>query len=162
MAIRISKILLVAALAFYCLLSALNNIIDYKAIFLSISHVFKMDSLMPQTSITYRAITATSLHHAGFIFIIFLETLTGILCALGAYQLFKVKNEEAKIFNQAKKTAVIGLTLGFLTWQIIFMSIGGEWFGMWMNPIFNNVLTTAFHIFISFLIILIYVTHYDE
>lgn len=121
-----------------------------------------MDSLMPQTSITYRAITSPSLHYAGFIVIVGLEFLTGILCALGAYKLFRVKNRDATIFNPTKKTAVVGLTLGFLTWQVIFMSIGGEWFGMWMNPIFNNVLTTAFHIFITFLVILVYVSHYDE
>lgn len=162
MVIRISKILLVASLAFYCLLSAFNNIIDYTAIFLSIKHVFMMDSLMPQTSITYRAITSPILHYAGFIFIIALEILTGILCGLGAYKLFRVRNQDAMIFNHTKKMAVVGLTLGFLTWEVIFMSIGGEWFGMWMNPIFNNVLTTAFHIFITFLVILIYVAHHDE
>lgn len=162
MAIRISKILLVASLAFYCLLSALNNIIDFKAIFQGVSHVFMMDSLMPQTSISYRAITSPVLHYTGFIFIVVLEIVTGILCGIGAYKLFRVKNKDATTFNHAKKTAVVGLTLGFLTWQVIFMSVGGEWFGMWMNPMFNNVLTAAFHIFITFLVILIYVTRNDD
>ncbi|CDZ77200.1 hypothetical protein BN59_01482 [Legionella massiliensis] len=162
MTIRISKILLVAALAFYCLLSAFTNINDYQAIVQGVSHVFMMDSLMPHTSITYRAITSPILHYTGFIFIIALEILTGVLCGLGAYKLFRVKNEDAATFNRAKKTAVAGLTLGFLTWQVIFMSIGGEWFGMWMNPMFNNVLTAAFHIFITFLVLLIYVARDDE
>lgn len=162
MVIRISKILLVASLAFYCFLSAFSNIVDYNAIFLSVRHVFMMDSLMPQTSITSHAITSPILHYTGFIFIVACEILTGILCVFGAYKLFRVRNKEAMIFNRTKKTAVVGLTLGFLTWQVIFMSIGGEWFGMWMNPIFNNILTTAFHIFITFLVILLYVTRSDE
>jgi len=25
----------------------------------------------------------------------------------------------------------LGLTLGLLLWQVGFMTIGGEWFGMW-------------------------------
>jgi predicted small integral membrane protein len=162
MVIRISKIILIASIAFYCLLSAFTNIIDNQFILQSIRHVFLMDNLIPQTSITNRAVTSPVLHYLGFIVIVTLEILTGILCGLGAYKLFRVKNKDAVIFNHSKKTAIVGLTLGFLTWQIIFMSIGGEWFGMWMNPMFNNILTAAFHIFITFLVILIYVTHSDE
>jgi predicted small integral membrane protein len=162
MAIRISKILLLASLAIYCLLSALSNINDFQTTLQSVKHVFMMDSLMPQTSITYRALTSPALHYTGLIFILSLEILTGILCGLGAYKLFRVRNKDAMLFNHTKKTAIIGLTLGFLTWQVIFMSIGGEWFGMWMNPLFNNVLTAAFHIFITFLVLLIYVSRNDE
>ena len=38
-----------------------------------------------------------------------------------------------------KRTAIAGLTVGFLLWQVGFMAIGGEWFGMWMSPQWNGI-----------------------
>jgi len=37
--------------------------------------------------------------------------------------------KSAVVFNCSKSIAIAGLTLGFLVWQVGFMSIGGEWFG---------------------------------
>ena len=34
---------------------------------------------------------------------------------------------------------IAGLALGFLLWQVGFMSIGGEWFGMWQSKDWNGV-----------------------
>ena len=67
----------------------------------------------------------------------------------------------AQAFNRSKKLAIAGLTLGFLTWQVSFMSIGGEWFGMWMSSEWNGV-PDAFRFFITILGVLIYLVHKDE
>ncbi|MCW3478586.1 DUF2165 family protein [Neisseriaceae bacterium JH1-16] len=56
-------------------------------------------------------------------------------------------------FHAAKKWSVVGLTLGFLTWQVAFMSAGG----MWMSKQWNGV-PDAFRFFTTLLIVLIYVT----
>jgi predicted small integral membrane protein len=45
---------------------------------------------------------------------------------------------DARTFNRAKATAVAGLTLGFLLYQFGFITIGGEWFGMWMSHDWNG------------------------
>ena len=42
-------------------------------------------------------------------------------------------------FNRAKRTAIAGLTVGFLLWLVGFMAVGGEWFGMWMSQQWNGV-----------------------
>jgi predicted small integral membrane protein len=42
-----------------------------------------------------------------------------------------------------KYREIAGLTVGFLTWQVGFMSVGGEWFGMGMSETWNGV-TDAF------------------
>ncbi|WP_165679542.1 DUF2165 family protein, partial [Metapseudomonas otitidis] len=60
-------------------------------------------------------------------------------------------------FRAAKGWAVAGLTLGFLTWQVGFMSVGGEWFGMWMSKQWNGV-PDAFRFFITLLVVLIYLS----
>ena len=54
----------------------------------------------------------------------------------------------------------MGLTLGFLTWQVGFMSIGGEWFGMWMSKQWNGV-PDAFRFFVTIILVLIYLVQRD-
>ncbi|QBR84563.1 DUF2165 domain-containing protein [Legionella israelensis] len=161
MLIRTSKILLVAAIAFYASLTAFSNITDYATNFSAVQKVFMMKEVLPGTTITYRAINAPVIHHLGYIFIIFMESLTAILCWIGVWKLSHAVKQPAFIFNEAKEVAIAGLTIGFLTWQVTFMSIGSEWFGMWMSPQLNEAVNTAFRIFITILAVLIYLVHKD-
>lgn len=162
MIIRLSKIIMVAAVAFYCLLTAFGNITDYAANLPAVERTLSMKDVFPNSTITYRAITNPALQNAAYMFIISLESLTALLCVFGAWKLFKARKQTASVFNHAKNWSVAGLTLGVLVWQVIFMSVGGEWFGMWMSPMLNNALTTAFHIFITILVILVYLVSKDE
>lgn len=160
--IRLSKMVLVAAVAAYCIVTAMANIIDYHAHFPAVERAMSMQEVFPTVTISYRAVTNTHLHHAAYVTIIVLESLTGLLCAIGVWQLLRVRKEKAVVFNRQKRWAVAGLTLGFLTWQFLFMTIGGEWFGMWMSPVLNGALTTSFQIFVTILLVLIYLVSKDE
>lgn len=162
MIIRLSKIVLVAAVAFYCLLTAFGNITDYATNLPAVERALSMKDVFPNSTITYRAITNPALQNAAYMFIISLESLTALLCAFGAWKLFRARKQTASVFNHAKSWAVAGLTLGVCIWQVIFMTVGGEWFGMWMSPMLNNALTTAFHIFMTILVILVYLVNKDE
>lgn len=160
MAIRFSKVLLTAAIALFASLVAFGNITDYGSNFVFVQHVLLMDTIFPTATIKYRAIDSVVAHHAAYIFIIALETLTAILCWMGAWHLFRSRHAPASEFNRRKRFAVVGLTLGFLVWQVGFMSIGGEWFGMWMSEQWNGV-SSAFRFFITIGIVLIYVAQRD-
>lgn len=159
---RSSKMILVLAMSFFCSLTVFGNISDAMTNFHGVVGVLEMKQIFPTSTIAYRAIMNPNLHHAAFVIIISFEALTGLLCLIGAIKMFRARNENAKAFNLSKNWAIAGLTLGFLTWQVLFMSIGGEWFGMWMSQMFNGALTTAFHIFITMLVVLIYVVQKDE
>lgn len=161
MIIRVSKAVMVLAIAFFASLVAFGNITDYGSNFAFVSHVFMMDTIFPDATIKYRAIQTGWVHHAGYMFIIALETLTAILCWVGGFKLLAAREGSAQSFNYEKKWAVIGLTLGFLTWQVGFMSVGGEWFGMWMSSTWNGV-PDAFRFFITILAVLIYVALPDS
>ena len=63
-------------------------------------------------------------------------------------------------FNRAKTFAILGLTLGLLLWQVGFMSIGGEWFGMWQSKEWNGV-PSAFRFVVVILGVLIFVAMPD-
>jgi predicted small integral membrane protein len=116
--------------------------------------------VFPTTTIKYRAIDAPALQTAAYVLIIAAETLTAILCWIGAVRLL-LASGDAAAFNRAKGFAVVGLTLGFLVWQVGFMSIGGEWFGMWMSSKWNGV-PDAFRFLVTILMVLIYLVLPDR
>ena len=153
---RLSKTALVAAIAFFASLVAFGNITDYGTNFAFVMHVFAMDTIFPDATITYRAITSPLLQNLGYIAIIAAETLTAVLCWIGAFVMLRQRKAGAAVFNRAKGLSIAGLTLGFLVWQVGFMSVGGEWFGMWMSKTWNGV-PDAFRFFITIIAVLIYV-----
>ncbi|WP_445497500.1 DUF2165 family protein [Photorhabdus sp. SF281] len=161
MIIRLSKILMVFAIALFATLVAFGNITDYGTNFVFVQHVLMMDTIFPDATITYRAIHSPILHHIGYIAIISLETLTAVLCWIGGIRLLANLKSNAVVFNKKKAIAIAGLTLGFLTWQVAFMSIGGEWFGMWMSKQWNGV-SSAFRFFVTIILVLIYLIQRDR
>jgi predicted small integral membrane protein len=97
---------------------------------------------------------------AAYALIIATEAATAVLCWIGAGALARRLSADAAAFNRAKSFAVVGLTLGFLLWQVGFMSIGGEWFGMWQSQ-WNGV-PSAFRFLITILAVLIFVAIPDQ
>ena len=137
--IRSAKIVLVAAVALHATLVAFGNITDYGTNFEFVKHVLSMDTIFKSSTIGYRAMTSPVVHHAAYILIIAAETLTAVLCWIGCWRLFKRLRAGAAEFNGAKPFAIGGLMLGLLIWQVGFITIAGEWFGMWMSQQWNGV-----------------------
>jgi len=154
--IRLAKIALIAAIAAAATLVAFDNIIDYGTNFAFVQHVLTMDTIFPGSAIAHRAITSPALHHAAYWVIIAAEALTALLCWIGAARLLRHRHAPAEAFNRAKAPAVAGLTLGFLTWQFGFMTIGGEWFGMWQSAQWNGA-PSAFRFAMVVIAVLIFV-----
>jgi predicted small integral membrane protein len=154
--IRAAKVALVAAVALFASLVAFGNMTDYETNFMFVQHVLMMDTLFPVSTIKYRAITNPVLHHAAYSLIIAAETATAILCWLGTFALLRRLRADPRTFNRAKSFAIAGLTLGFLLWQVGFMSIGGEWFGMWQSHQWNGV-PSAFRFVMVIAAVLIFV-----
>jgi predicted small integral membrane protein len=157
---RVAKIVMVAAIAASATLVAFGNLTDYGTNFVFVQHVLSMDSIFPDSTIRYRAITSPALHHLAYAIIIAAEALTAALCWIGAAKLLYRLRADARLFHGAKAFAVGGLTLGFLTWQLGFMTIGGEWFGMWMSPKWNGV-PSAFRFAMIIVAVLIFVAMPD-
>lgn len=158
---RYSKLLLLISIAIFCTLVSFGNITDYKTNFEFVKHVFMMDTIFSNSSIKYRSINNIVLINLGYILIISLETLSAILCWIGAYKMLRAIKSNAQIFNDSKRIAIAGLTSGFLTWQVGFMSVGGEWFGMWMSDKWNGI-ESSFRFFITIIAVLIYISIKDD
>ena len=120
-----------------------------------------MDTIYPFSTIKYRAITNPTLHHVAYAVIIAVEMIIAIMCWVGAIVLARRIHSDAVVFNQAKTFAIVGLLVGFLLWQVAFMSIGGEWFGMWQSQQWNGV-PSAFRFLMTFIAVLIFVAMPDQ
>jgi predicted small integral membrane protein len=156
LALRAAKAVTVAAVALFATLVAFGNITDYGTNFAFVQHVLTMDTIFPSSTIKYRAIANPTLHHAAYALIIAVEIAVAVLCWAGAFMLARCLRAEAGSFARAKTFAVLGLSLGFLLWQVGFMSIGGEWFGMWQSAQWNGV-PSAFRFVMVILGVLIFV-----
>jgi len=157
---RLVKVAFVAAIAFFATLVSFGNITDYGTNYEFVKHVMSMDTIFPNSTIHYRAITEPGLHTAAYWLIIGAETLTALLCWIGAYAMLSKLTTGAAMFNGSKGWAVAGLALGFLIWQVGFMTIGGEWFGMWMSQQWNGI-EDAFHFIMIIIAVLIFIAMPD-
>jgi predicted small integral membrane protein len=160
-AIRAAKAALVAAIALFASLVTFGNLTDYNTNFLFVQHVLSMDTIFEFSTIKYRAITDPTLQRAAYAAIIAVEGATALLCWIGAAVLLRHIRADAATFNRSKTYAVAGLTLGFLLWQVGFMSIGGEWFGMWQSQQWNGV-PSAFRFLTTIIAVLIFVALPDQ
>lgn len=86
----------------------------------------------------WRAINSPAVHTAFYLSIITWETLTMILCWVGAVKLASALRGTATNFQAAKRVAIIALTLSLLMWMVAFLSVGGEWFLMWQSRTWNG------------------------
>ena len=158
---RAAKIAMVAAIALFATLVTFGNITDYGTNLAFVQHVLSMDTIFERSTIRYRAITSPALHHAAYAVIIATEAVTALLCWIGALALLRRLRADAGAFNRAKGFAVAGLTLGFLLWQVGFMTIGGEWFGMWQSKSWDGV-PSAFRFVMVIMAVLIFVAMPDR
>jgi predicted small integral membrane protein len=160
MIFRLTKILVMAALALQISLVAFGNITDYGTNLAFVQHVLAMDTIFPDATIHYRAITSVPLQHAAYVLIIAFETLAALLCWSGAWRMWHSRRASAEQFQRAKGLAAVGLSVGLLIWLVGFMGVGGEWFGMWMSDHWNGI-QSAFRLAILLLAALIYLERRD-
>jgi len=136
--LRIIKSLLVASVALFASLVAVNNLVDYGSNFQFVRHVLSMDTTFPDNQLMYRAITSEPIHHVAYGLIIAMEALTGLLCAIGAVHMFSNRNAGMTQFRAARLLASLGLTCGIVLWSTGFLAIGAEWFLMWQSAQWNG------------------------
>ena len=157
MSLRIAKILLVGALAFYACIVAYDNIIDYGSNYQFVRHVLSMDTTFPGNALIHRAITNERVWSKVYALIIAWEWLTSALLAIGALALLVRLRAPAAIFNRAKTWAVAGLLAGFGLWFFGFLVVAGEYFAMWQSQTWNGQ-QAAFRLTMVILGVLIFVS----
>ena len=161
MILRIAKIATAASVAAFLTLVAFGNLTDYGTNFAFVQHVLAMDTIFPASTIGYRAVTDPSLHHVAYALIIATQAVAAALCWIGVIRLLRHLRDDAVAFSRSKDVIIAGLTIAFLLYQLGFVTIGGEWFGMWMSQQWNGV-PSAFRFLITIIAVLIFVSLPDS
>jgi predicted small integral membrane protein len=145
--LRLSKTLLVAAVALYYTLVVFDNLTDYGSNYAFVHHVLLMDSTFPGNHGLWRAIHPLWVHAAFYDTIIAWEAATMLLLWAGTFELLRAVGRPGGAFQEAKTLAIGGLTVSLLMWFVAFMGVGGEWFLMWQSHNWNGQ-EEAFRMFV--------------
>jgi predicted small integral membrane protein len=137
-AIRICKMLLLAAIAFFFTLVAFNNLTDFDSNYQFVRHVLMMDSTFPGNHGMGRALREPWIHLAFYIGIIAWEIVNALLSWWGSLSLLRALRSPQPEFHRAKQLGVVALTSGMLQWFVAFLCIGAEWFLMWQSKLWNG------------------------
>ncbi len=134
--LRYCKIIFVASVALFFSVIAYGNVADYGSNWEFVQHVMSMDTIFPNSTLKWRAITSPQLQTLAYWAIIAWEAATAVVLWIGAIRLLSMVNSAG--FGRAKTVAVAGLTMGFLLYGVGFVIVGGEWFAMWQSQIWNG------------------------
>ena len=138
MTLRAAKVVLIFGVALFYTLVVINNLTDYNSNFQFVRHVMTMDSTLPGNHGMWRALNSPRWQTAFYVCVIAWESIVMMLCWWGGFRLIRTISAPASVFSQAKRTAVVALTLSLLMWLIAFLDIGGEWFLMWQSKTWNG------------------------
>jgi predicted small integral membrane protein len=154
---RLVKVVMVGSLALFALVVAFDNLVDYGSNYEFVRHTLSMDTTFPANALKGRAITEPAAWTIAYWLIILTEAAVGILLAFATLRLATTIRADARLFNSAKKFAVLGVGLGFLLWFTGFMAVGGEWFLMWQSKEWNGQ-GAAFRFYMTLLAVGIFVS----
>ena len=73
--VRLSKIVMIVGLAFWSFLVTLGNVTDYGTNWAYVQHVLSMDTIFPESTLTWRAITDPTIQAIAYWAIIVTEGL---------------------------------------------------------------------------------------
>ena len=137
-AVRFSKIVIAAGIALFAFLAGLGNVTDYASNWNFVQHVLAMDTIFPDSTLRWRAITDPRLQALAYGAIIGVEFLTCLAFAAASLAMARALRAPSLEFQRAKNFVAWGVMLGFGLWFIGFMAIGGEWFAMWQSKSWNG------------------------
>jgi predicted small integral membrane protein len=136
--VRMINLSMVASIALFFSVVALNNVVDYNGNWHFIQHVMSMDTTFKEPTLMARAITNPNLQRYAYYLIIIWQLMTAVVCWIGCFYLLCHINQPPATFNRAKNIAFIGLFMGFLLYMVGFLIVGGEWFSMWQSAQWNG------------------------
>ena len=141
--IRAIKIGMVVSVSLFCLMYALQNIVNLEPANWFVAYTTSMEGHEKYPSHFGPAITSPAIHWTMLWIIIALEISAGLLAAKGAIDLFKARNASADDFNSAKTYAIAGCGVGILIWFGLFSAMGGAYFQMWQTDAGGGALANA-------------------
>src|SRR5262249_8612770 len=121
--VRLCKSALVAAIASLMSLVVFGNVTDYGTNWAFVQHVLAMDTIFPDSTIRWRAITNVDVETIAYLAIIGWEAATALVLWIGVARLLWHWRSAAG-FTRSKSAAALGLTMGFVLYGVGFLVVG--------------------------------------
>ncbi|MEM7224657.1 MAG: DUF2165 domain-containing protein [Pseudomonadota bacterium] len=137
-AIRLSKVVMTGGLSIWGLLVVLGNTTDYGTNWAFVQHVLAMDTIFPDSTLKWRAITDPEYQRTAYLIIIVTEGLTALAFLIASVAMAARLRAPTEQFRRARALTAWGVLLGFGLYFIGFMAIGAEWFAMWQSKTWNG------------------------
>lgn len=141
---RILKIVLVMSIAAWGLLGAFGNFMDWSGAVKAVSAVTSMATIKGGGE-SWQATSSQPLIFIGAAFIPLLKIVCGILCLIGASQMWRARAGTAQEFQLAKSYALSGCAVAIILLFVGWIVIAAVWFELWRSPTLGrSALDTAF------------------
>lgn len=129
---RIGKIVLVFGMGLFCTLAALNNSLTLQGTYGAVKSAVDMQGTFKVPILMWRAFENPLYIWMAAFGIIAFEAVSGVICLWGAARMWAAR-KSAAAFNDAKSTAILGLSIAAVLYLVGFQAIAGEWFMLWQN-----------------------------
>jgi predicted small integral membrane protein len=161
MMIRLLKCTLALFVALFCIMYALQNVVNLQAAHGFVALVVGMDGHLAYPNHFGPAITSPALIWLMLWIIIIGEFTAGLLAAKGALDMWKARGADAATFNTSKKFGILGAGVAVLVWFGLFAAVGGPYFQMWQTEAGLNAVRDASHFVMLHGVIAIYLSMRD-
>jgi predicted small integral membrane protein len=156
------KSVLALFVALFCLMYALQNVVNLQSAFAFVQLVVGMSGHEAYPNHFGPAFASPAIVWLLLWIIITAEALAGLLAAKGALDMWRARNAGADSFNAAKKYGILGAGLAVIIWFGFFSAIGGAYFQMWQTQAGAQALQGAFQYSMLNGLILIFLSMRDE
>lgn len=142
--LRASKILLIVAVALWGFIGAFHNILDWAGTTGAVAAATSMATFEGGTD-SWQATSNMAVVWAGALFIMLSKLTAGLLCTLGARNMWQERHNDSTSFSSAKKLALAGCGIAMLMLFGGFIVIAESWFELWRSDVMRGpVLQSAF------------------
>ncbi len=157
--IRYLKMLLVVLVAIWGALGY-DNLINAPAGYARVAHVLNMEATRDPDS--WLAITSEPLVWIAWSVIPLGKLLTGFLCGIGAWKMWKARNATGDQFNRSKGFAILGCGASIVMLYGGFMVAADTYFKLWQSEVDPIAIPLAFRYFVCIMLIMMFVHMEDR
>lgn len=160
--LRTTKIFLIAAVAVWGFVAAMHNLHDWNGTLGAVGAATSMATFDGGAE-SWQATSNPTLIWMGAIFIVLSKVITGVLCLLGAKNMWQARDASTTDFTRAKTLGLAGCAIAVFMLFSGFIVIAETWFELWRSDVMRGpVLDSAFRYGAMIALIAIFVSTMDE
>lgn len=160
--LRNAKMGLVVSVALWGFVGVFQNVIDWDGTFAAVRATTSMVTFEGGAT-HWQATSNPVVVWIGALFIMLSKLAAGVMCAIGALNMWRARAGDALAFTAAKKVALTGCAIAVIMLFGGFVVIAESWFELWRSDVMRGpVLETAFRYGGMITLIALFVATKDE